>query len=130
MTLGGGGVLLVVGPWLLQNPETRCHHTDILDQRCEGWDVVGRGDGRDSVMKKESPFPRLFYKVPLVADETRRVASGAVPDYQLQGENLAQRLQHFLREPTATCRKLIRVGGRSCLGAYDGSKVSEGKLSE
>lgn len=43
----------------------------------------------------------------------------------LEEETPAQRLHRLLTHPTTSCRKLIRVGGRSCLGGYDGSKVSE-----
>ncbi|XP_042867587.1 uncharacterized protein LOC122250296 [Penaeus japonicus] len=38
-------------------------------------------------------------------------------------ENPAQRLKWFLTNPTASCKKLRRLGGRSCLGAYDGAKL-------
>lgn len=43
-------------------------------------------------------------------------------------ENPAQRLKWFLTNPTASCKKLRRLGGRSCLGAYDGAKVRKDSL--
>nr|XP_053643116.1 uncharacterized protein LOC128696084 [Cherax quadricarinatus] len=32
-------------------------------------------------------------------------------------------LLRLLTQPSTTCRRLVRVGGRSCLGAFDGSKL-------
>lgn len=127
VTLGGGGVLLVVGQWLLQHPETRCHDTKTQDQTCEVWDMTGQDNGRDTKMIQESPYSQLYDTVNGGAAST--VYSFVQPlrgsDSQVQEENLAQRLQRSLTEPTASCRKLVRIGGRSCLGAYDGAKVSK-----
>ncbi|ROT80307.1 hypothetical protein C7M84_000955 [Penaeus vannamei] len=38
-------------------------------------------------------------------------------------ESPPQRLKRFLTNPTVSCKKLRKVGGRSCLGASDGAKL-------
>ncbi|XP_045592750.1 uncharacterized protein [Procambarus clarkii] len=47
------------------------------------------------------------------------------PDDGLQkaSKSWVRRLQRLLTQPTTTCGRLVRVGGRSCVGAYDGSKL-------
>lgn len=49
---------------------------------------------------------------------------GLEPRLTESPESPALRLQRLLTRPTTSCRRLVRVGGRSCLRAYDGSKVT------
>lgn len=53
------------------------------------------------------------------------------PDDGLQkaSKSWVRRLQRLLTQPTTTCGRLVRVGGRSCVGAYDGSKVIFAKVN-
>ncbi|KAK7085154.1 hypothetical protein SK128_002836 [Halocaridina rubra] len=49
----------------------------------------------------------------------------ASPFSRLNGResSMAGNLHNLLTNPSITCKRMVRVGGRSCVGAYDGSKL-------
>lgn len=127
VTLGGGGGVLM----LLHHSATRCH-TRSLDHRNETRPVTVRMQHNGGVWTNDSSAYWLSEGDELHSRLSRREGA-ALTAYNFAQhlrslhveESPAQRLHRLLTQPTTTCRKLIRVGGRSCLGAYDGSKVSE-----
>ncbi|KAG7155619.1 Methyltransferase-like protein 24-like 8 [Homarus americanus] len=71
--------------------------------------------------------PRSLHNRRLVSASDVRVSHrspSTLNQHQSEEEkNKAQLLRRLLTVPTTTCKRLVRVGGRSCLGAYDGSKL-------
>lgn len=118
-----GGRLPVAGRWVLQNRSISYHPANTLNQTGDGL-ATRRGDAGESIMGKEYERVTSFVAQKEEASVVQTYVEHRIRDPQPQ-ENLAKRLQSLLTEPAAFCKKLIRVGGRSCLGAYDGSKVSK-----
>ncbi|KAK4326656.1 hypothetical protein Pmani_002816 [Petrolisthes manimaculis] len=51
---------------------------------------------------------------------TRKYNSRSVKE---ESRGVALELHRLLTQPTTICHKMIRMGGRTCLGAYDGTKM-------
>lgn len=120
--------------WLMHHLTARCH-TRSLDHRDEARQATVRKqhnvelkisyssfywsfeDDRFSRMSRARGERSTVYRYNNTTPHSRSVHP--------EEETPAQRLHRLLTHPTTSCRKLVRVGGRSCLGAYDGSKVSE-----
>uniref|UniRef100_A0A0P4WVM6 Methyltransferase domain-containing protein n=1 Tax=Scylla olivacea TaxID=85551 RepID=A0A0P4WVM6_SCYOL len=125
------GVMTLGVLWLLHHLAARCH-TRSLDHRVEARQATLRTQ-QNGVLKisyssywsleddKYSRMSRARGAMSTVYRYNNTTPHSLSVDPQ--EETPAQRLHRLLTHPTTSCRKLIRVGGRSCLGAYDGSKL-------
>ena len=129
------GVVTLGVMWLLQRLRLYCH-THPLDRRCEVIPIIVKTQQSGGVLinYNSAYWPSKGDKLHLRVNRTKGATSTVYkynyssPDPRSldpEEKSPAQRLHRILSHPTTSCRKLVRVGGRSCLGAYDGSKVSE-----
>ncbi|XP_068241183.1 uncharacterized protein [Palaemon carinicauda] len=79
----------------------------------------------NAIIHGKSLKPRTHYKNVMKHEIQNVTGSVSLQNMTslVEETSLATLLNQYLTQPTTSCKRLARIGGRSCLGAYDGTKL-------